>query len=159
MFWFVIDKRQQLFVEDFPCRGENCKISFSTILVETNMKKLKNHGPQLEEKTKIPCVNNLYRCPTNRRDVESKHKHNTVKHLNMCVELKKKRNTVANNKACPVCSKVCSKVFAQKPNSKRQVKNFYQDSEYDIVIDNQHDKDTQNETKPSMVLAIDTVPP
>ena len=77
----------------------------------------------------------------------------------MWVELKKKRNTVANNKACPVCSKVCSKVFAQKPNSKRQVKNFYQDSEYDIVIDNQHDKDTQNETKPSMVLAIDTVPP
>ena len=33
----------------------------------------------------------------------------TLKHLKMCVELKKKRNAVANNKVCPECSKVFAK--------------------------------------------------
>ena len=140
---------------DFPCRGENCKKSFSTKSNRNKHEKLKNHGPQLEEKTKIPCVDNLYRCPANGCDVESKYKHNIVKYLKIYVELKKKRNTVANNKVCPVCSNV----FAQKSNRDRHVKNFHQDSEDDIVIDNQLDEDTQNETIPSMVLAIDTVPP
>ena len=67
----------------------------------------------LRKKTKISCADNLYLCPANSRDVESKYKHNIVKHLKMCVELKKKRNTVANNEVCPACFKV----FAQKSNA------------------------------------------
>ena len=83
----------------FPCRGENYKNkkSFSTKSNRNKYEKWKNRGPQIEEKTKIPWVDNPY------HDVESKYKHNIVKHLNMCVGLEKKRNTVANNKACPVC--------------------------------------------------------
>ena len=81
----------------FPCRGENYKKSFSTRSNRNKYEKWKNRGPQIEEKTKIPWVDNPY------HDVESKYKHNIVKHLNMCVGLEKKRNTVANNKACPVC--------------------------------------------------------
>ena len=102
---------------------------------------------KLRKKTKIPCVDNLYRCPANGCDIESKYKHNIVQHLKMCVELKKERNT--NNKVCP----------NTKSNRDKHVKNFHQDSEDDIVIDNQRGEDTQIETKPSMILAIDTVPP
>ena len=104
----------------FPCRGENCKKSFSMKSNRNKNEKLKNHGPQLEEKTKIPCFDNLYSCPANGCDFESKYKHNIVKHLKMCVELKNKRNTVANNKVCPVFSKV----FAQKSNRDRHVNPF-----------------------------------
>ena len=102
---------------------------------------------KLRKKPKIPCVDNLYRCPANGCDIESKYKHNIVKHLKMCVELKKERNT--NNKVCP----------NTKSNRDKHVKNFHQDSEDDIVIDNQRGEDTQIETKPSMILAIDSVPP
>ena len=70
----------------------------------------------------------------------------------MCLELKKKRNTVANNKICPACSKV----FAQNSNRDRHVKNFHQDSKDDIVINNQRDEDMYKETIPLMVLAIHT---
>ena len=140
---------------DFPCRSENCKKSFSTKSNRNKHEKLKNHGSQLEEKTKIPFFDTLYRCPANGCDVESKYKYNIVKHLKICVELKKRRNTVANSKVCPVCSKA----FAQKSNRDRNVKNFYQDSENDIVIDNQRDENMQNETIPSMALAINIVPP
>ena len=35
----------------FPCRGENCKKSFSTNSNRNKYKKLKNDGPQLEKKT------------------------------------------------------------------------------------------------------------
>ena len=91
----------------FPCRGENCKKSN-----RNKHEKLKNHGPQLEEKTKIPCLNYLFRCPTNSCDVESNYKHNIVKDIKISVEYKKKRNTFANSKVCLVCSKV----FAQKSN-------------------------------------------
>ena len=73
----------------------------------------------------------------------------------MCLVLKKKGNTVANNKVCPVCSKVIS----ENSNRGRHVKNFHQDSEDDIVIDNQRDEDTQNEIIPSMVLVIDNKSP
>ena len=34
----------------FPCRGGNCKKLFSTKSNRNRHKKLKNHGPQLEEK-------------------------------------------------------------------------------------------------------------
>ena len=71
----------------------------------------------------------------------------------MSAELKKKRNTVAYNNVCPVCSKD----FAQQSNHDTYIKNYYQDSEDNIVIDNQRDEVTQNETIPSMILAIDTI--
>ena len=90
-------------------------------LIETNMKNGKIVDHKLKKKPKIPWVDNPYDCPASSCDVESKHKHNIVKHLNMCVELEKKRNTVANNKACPVCI-------------------FHKDLEDDIVINNQAEK-------------------
>ena len=88
----------------FPCRGENCKKSFSKKSNRDKHEKLKNDGPQLQEKTKFPCFDNLYSCPANGCDVEFKYKHNLVKHLKMRLELKKKRNPV--DKVYPVCSKV-----------------------------------------------------
>ena len=51
------------------------------------------------------------------------------------------------------------KIFPQKSNRSRHVKNFHHDLENSIVIDNQHDEDTQNETIPLVVLPIDTVLP
>ena len=51
------------------------------------------------------------------------------------------------------------KIFPQKSNCSRHVKNFHHDLENSIVIDNQHDEDTQNETIPLVVLPIDTVLP
>ena len=69
----------------------------------------------------------------------------------MCVELKKKRNVLQ-------ITKYAQYVQSMFRNRNRQVQNFNQDSEDEIVIDNQSDEDTQNETIPSMVLAIDTVP-
>ena len=59
---------------DFPCRGGNRKKSFSTKSNRNKDEKLKNHGAQLEKKTKILCVDNLSRCPANDYDVESKYK-------------------------------------------------------------------------------------
>ena len=85
------------------------------------MKNGKIMDHKLKTKPKIPWVDNPYDCPASSCDVESKHKHNIVKHLNICVELEKKRNTVANNKACPVCI-------------------FHKDLEDDIVINNQAEK-------------------
>ena len=69
----------------------------------------------------------------------------------MFVKLEKKK-TVANIKVYPVYLKI----FPQKSNRSRHVKNFHHDLENSIVIDNQHYEDMQNETKPLVVLAIDT---
>ena len=91
---------------------------------------LKNHGPQLAQKFKILCASNLSCCPANGCDVESKYKHNIVTHLRMFVELKKKRTTVANNKVCPVCSKV----FTRKSNRNRHVIKPHQDFKDDFII-------------------------
>ena len=66
---------------------------------------------------------------------------------------KRKRNTAVNSNVCPAYSKI----FAQKSKNDRHVKSFHQDSDEGIVLDNQRDGDTQKETIPSMVLAIDTV--
>ena len=75
----------------FPCRGENCRKLFSMKPNRSKHEKLKNHGPQLEEKTKIPCVDSLYRCPANDCDVESKYKHNTETFKGVCrIEKEKK---------------------------------------------------------------------
>ena len=84
----------------FPCRGENCKKSFSKKSNRNKHEKLKNDGPQLQEK--IPRALTIFTA--NGCDVEFKYEHSLVKHLKMCVELKKKRNPV--DKAYPVCSKV-----------------------------------------------------
>ena len=76
----------------------------------------------------------------------------------MCTDLKLKRNTVANNKICPVCSKV----FAQKSNCDRHVTIIHSQVLADDIafdeFDNQRDKQEQNQTKPSMVTFIETVP-
>ena len=69
----------------------------------------------------------------------------------MWVELKKKRNVLQ-------ITKYAQCVQSMFGNRNRQVQNFHQDSEDEIVIDNQSDEDTQNETIPYMVPAIDTVP-
>ena len=69
-----------------------------------------------------------------------------------------KRNTVANNKVCPVYSKV----FAQKSNRDRHVNIVHSQALAGNVafdeFDNQRDKQKQNQTMPSMVTSIETVP-
>ena len=76
----------------------------------------------------------------------------------MCTDLRTKRNTVANNKVCPISSKV----FAQKSNRDRHVNIVHsQDLGDDIALDefdNQHDEQEKNQTMPSMVTSIETVP-
>ena len=76
----------------FPCRGENYKKLFSIKSNRNKHEKLKNHGQQLEKKTKISCVYSLYRCPANDCDVESKYKHNIETFKDVCrTEKEKKR--------------------------------------------------------------------
>ena len=108
----------KLLIMDFPCRGENCKKSFSTKLNRNRYKKVKKHGP-VEVKTKIPFneTSKLYNCPTDGCIVESKYKHNVLKHLKLCDQLRKKKKIVTMNKVGPICSKV----FAQKSNRDRHV--------------------------------------
>ena len=76
----------------------------------------------------------------------------------MCTHLKMKKNTVANNEICPVCSKA----FAQKSNHNRHVKIVHHQDLADNIAfnesDNQHDKQEQNQTMLSMVSSIETVP-
>ena len=76
----------------------------------------------------------------------------------MCTDLKMKRTTVANNKSCPVCSKF----FAQKSNRGRHVNIVHSQALADGIafdeFDNQRDKQKQNQTMPSMVNSIKTVP-
>ena len=62
----------------FLCHGKNCKKLFSTKSNKTKHEKLKNHGPQLEEKTIIHCVDSLYHCSANGCVVDSKYKHNIL---------------------------------------------------------------------------------
>ena len=131
---------------------QNCKKSFSTRFNRNKHERLKNHWLQTNDKNEIPCFNNVFHCPANGCVTK------IVKHLKMCTDLKLKRNTVANNKICPVCSKV----FAQKSNCDRHVTIVHSQAlAGDIAFDefdNQHDKQEQNQTKPSMVTSIETVP-
>ena len=77
----LMNSSNYLLKMDFLCRGENCKKSFSTKSNRNKHEKLKNHGPQLEKKTIIPRVDNLYRCSANGCVVESKYKHNILEFL------------------------------------------------------------------------------
>ena len=110
----------------------------------------------MDDKNETPFFDNVFHCPTNGCVTKSKYKH-IVKHLKMCTDLKMKRNTIANNKVYPVCSKV----FLQKSNRNRYVNIVHsQDLADDIAFDefdNQHDEQKQNRTMPSMVTSVETV--
>ena len=142
----------------FTCRKENCKKSFSTRSNRNKHERLKNQRPPTDDKNEIPCFDDVFHCPQNGCVSKSKYKHKIVKHLKMCTDLKMKRNTVANNKVCPVCSKV----FAQKSNRDRHVNIVQSQALAGNVafdeFDNQRDKQKQNQTMPSMVTSIETVP-
>ena len=74
-----------------------------------------------------------------------------------------KRSIVANNKVCPICSKV----FAQKSNRDRHVKNFHSQQDSADGIDNVSDEfdnddneqEQQNQSLPSMVFSTETIQP
>ena len=136
----------------FTCREENCKKSFSNNPYRNKHERLKNHRPQTEDKNEIPLFDDVFHCPTNGCVTKSRYKHNVVKHLKI------KRNTVANNKVCPVYSKV----FAQKSNRDRHVNIVHsQDLADDLAFDefdNQYDEQEQNQAMPSMVTSIEMVP-
>ena len=142
----------------FNCLKENCQKSFSSKFNWNKHERLKNHRPQTDGKNKIPYFKDVFHCPTNGCVTKYKYKHNIVKHLKMCTDLKMKRNSVANNKVCPVCSKV----FAWKSNRDRHVNNVHSQDLGDNIafneFDNQHDKQEQNQTMLSMVTSIETVP-
>ena len=142
----------------FICLKENCKKSFSSKSNRNKHERLKNHRPQTDGKNKIPYFKDVFHCPTNGCVTKYKYKHNIVKHLKMCTDLKMKRNSVANNKVCPVCSKV----FAWKSNRDRHVNIVHSQDLRDNIafdeFDNQHDKQEQNQTMPSMVTSIEMVP-
>ena len=56
----VIDNNCELLVKMvFPCRNEKCERLFSTISNRNKHKRLKNHGPQSEDKIEIPFFNVL----------------------------------------------------------------------------------------------------
>ena len=142
----------------FTCRKENCKKSFSTRSNRNKHERLKNQRPPTDDKNEIPCFDDVFHCPQNGCVSKSKYKHKIVKHLKMCTDLKMKRTTVANNKVCPVCSKV----FALKSNRGRHVNIVHSQALADGIafdeFDNQRDKQKQNQTMPSMVTSIETVP-
>ena len=141
----------------FTCREENCKKSSSTKSNQNKHERLKAHRLQMDNKNEIPFFDDVFHCPTNGGVTKSKYKHNIVKHLKMCTDLKMKRNTVANNKVCPVCSRV----FAQKSNRNRHVNIVHRQNLADDIahdeFDNQHDEQEQNQTMPSVVTSIEMV--
>ena len=160
LIWIIIAvELKWLFVKVvFICLKENCKKSFSSKSNRNKHERLKNHRPQTDGKNKIPYFKDVFHCPANGCVTKYKYKHNIVKHLKMCTDLKMKRNSVANIKVCPVCSKV----FAWKSNRDRHVNNVHSQDLGDNIafneFDNQHDKQEQNQTMPSMVTSIGMVP-
>ena len=98
------------------------------------------HRHQKENKNEISFFNDVFHSPANGCVTKSNYKYNTVKHLKMFTDLKKKKDTVANNKVCLFCSKV----FAQKPNCKTHVNIVHNHDLGDNIafdeFDNQHDK-------------------
>ena len=102
----MIDNNCELLVKMvFPCRNEKCERSFSTISNRNKHERGKNHGPQSEDKIEIPFFNDAFHCPIVGCDTKSNNKHNILKHLKKCTDLKMERSIVANNKVCPICSK------------------------------------------------------
>ena len=147
----------------FRCRNEKCERSFSTISNRNKHERLKNHGPHSEDKIEIPFFNDAFHCPIDGCDTKSNYKHNILKHLKKCIDLKMKRSIVANNKACPICSKV----FAQKSNRERHFKNVHSQQDSADGIDNvpgefdndDNEQEQQNQTLPPMVFSIETIQP
>ena len=145
----------------FRCRNEKCERSFSTISNRNKHERLKNHGPQSEDKIEIPFFNDAFHCRIDGCDTKSNYKHNILKHLKKCIDLKMKRSIVVNNKACPICSKV----FAQKSNRERHFKNVHSQQDSADGIDNvpdefdndDNEQEQQNQTLPSMVFSIETI--
>ena len=149
----------------FPCRNEKCERSFNTISNINKNERLKNHGPQSEDKIEIPFFNDAFHCPIDGCDTKSNYKHNILKHLKKYTEKESsmKRSIVANNKVCPICSKV----FAQKSNRDRHVKNFHSLQDSADGIDNvpdefdndDNEQEQRNQTLPPMVFSIETIQP
>ena len=140
----------------FTCREENCKESFTTKSNRNTHERLKNHRPQTDDKNESPFFD-VFHCQTNGCVTKSEYKHNFVKQLKTCTDLKMKRTTVAN-KVCPVFSKL----FAQRSNCNRHVNILHSHDLADDIafdeFDNQHDEQEQNQTMPSIVTSIKTVP-
>ena len=71
----------------------------------------------------------------------------------MYTDLKTKKSIIANNKLCPLCSKV----FAQKSNRDSHVNIVHSQGLADDFafdeFDNQHDEQEQNQTMPSMATS------
>ena len=82
----------------FPCRNDKCERSLSIISNRNKQERLKNHGPQSKDKIEIPFFNDAFHCPIDGCDTKSNYKHNILKHLKKCTDLKMKRSIVANNK-------------------------------------------------------------
>ena len=104
-------------------------------------------------KTKIPLnEKSLHHYPTDGCNVESKYRQNIAKHLKSCDSPKKKRKFVANNKMCPICSKVIS----QNSNRDRQITECHRP--YSNAF-NECIEPIEDETIQSMVFPVDLVVP
>ena len=106
----------------YPCRNKDCGRSFSTVFNRNKHEKLKGHW--LQKKNNVIEFNkDLYLCicPTARCNTTSKYKNNIEEHLKSCFAINRQRNSVADNKICPVCKKE----FIKKSNRERHLKQFH----------------------------------
>ena len=81
-------------------------------------------GLWLQKKNNVIEFNkelSLFICPTAGCSTTSKYKNNIVKHLKSCFAVNRQRNSVADNKICPVCKKE----FIKNSNRDRYLKQFH----------------------------------
>ena len=90
----------------YPYRNKDCGRSFPTVFDQNKHEKLKGH--QLQKKTNVIEFKkelSLFICPTAGGSTTSNYKNNIEKHLKSCFAINWQRNSVADNKICPVCKK------------------------------------------------------
>ena len=88
----------------YPCRNKDCARGFSTVFNRNKHEKLKRHS--LQKKNNVIKFNkelSLFICPTTGCSTTFKYKNNIVKHLKSCFAINQQRNSVTDNKICPVC--------------------------------------------------------
>ena len=105
----------------YPCRNKDCGRGFSTVFNPNKHEKLKGHWLQKKNVIEFSKELSLFICATSGCSTTSKYKNNIVKHLKSCFAINRQRNSVADNKICPVCKKE----FIKKSNRDRHLKQFH----------------------------------
>ena len=112
----------------FTYREATCGKNFTDRSNRDRYEECFNHKP-LKRKSKEPLFGDTakkYKCATLGCATTSKFKGNIVRHMKDCAKQKMRKEQKADNKVCPYCGKV----FVQKSNRDRHVKNQHEHSDF-----------------------------